>query len=121
MFTPSSAADRAAKLGCCFRFSLNTCRDTTMLCSDAATESTALAVLVLKLYTSNPRWLPSMTMPSLSSPADEYIVVAAEIFCSAMDNDISAKVQRSLEVRCQEGVVYDNEKVIFVGDFADST
>ena len=53
--------------------------------------------------------------------ADEYIVMAAKIFCSAMDNYISAKVQRSLEIWCQEGIVDDNQKVIFVGNFADST
>ena len=53
--------------------------------------------------------------------AYEYIVVAAKIFGSAMDNDISAKVQRSLEIWCQEGIVDDDQKIIFVGDFADST
>lgn len=47
--------------------------------------------------------------------------MAAKIFGSAMDNDISAKVQRPLEIWCQEGIVNDNQKVIFMGYFADST
>ena len=47
--------------------------------------------------------------------------MAAKIFSSAMDNDISAKVQRPLEIWCQEGIVNDNQKVIFMGYFADST
>ena len=47
--------------------------------------------------------------------------MAAKIFGTAMDNDISAKVQRSLKIWCQEGIVDDNQKIIFMGYFADST
>ena len=38
-----------------------------------------------------------------------------------MDNNVGTKRQRLLEVRCQEGVIDNNEKVVLLGDFADST
>ena len=55
------------------------------------------------------------------SEACKHIVVTSEIFSTAMDNNVGTERQRLLEVRCQEGVIDNNEKVVLLGNFADST
>ena len=45
--------------------------------------------------------------------------MSAEILCAAVDNDIRAKCQRTLQIRCEESIVDDNKLIVLLCDLRD--